>query len=165
MKRYILKYDGTLWNEKDFKNHYNHYKNDTKETSWNYDKWFQWFTSEKTGLFHVLDNDEKWFSLLTIETQIELYNEWLIVNHLDEYALYPNDDEGIELCLERAFSSMCSTVDIANELTHSTHYDIGDRLVMHDRDILCGFKSLTDNEIEGYFRQRNFLDWLDGIKG
>lgn len=49
-----------------------------------------------------------------------------------------------------------------NELSHSTHYDVGDRLVMHDRDILYGFKSLTDNEIEGYFSQRDFLDWLEG---
>lgn len=102
------------------------------------------------------------FKSLELEKQVELYNEWLIVNHLDEYVIYPNDDEGIELCFERNFSSMSSTVDIVNELTHSTHYDVGDRLVMHDRDILYGFKSLTDNEIEGYFSQRDFLDWLEG---
>ena len=52
-----------------------------------------------------------------------------------------------------------------DELTHSTHYDISDRLVMHDRDIPYGFKSLTDVEIEGYFSQNNFLDWLEGLKG
>lgn len=96
---------------------------------------------------------------------MEIYNEWLIVNHLDEYVLYPNDDEGIELCFERMFSSISSTVDIANELKHSTHYDISDKLIMYDRDIPFGFKSLTDVEIEGYFSQRNFLDWLDGLKG
>ena len=96
---------------------------------------------------------------------MELYNEWLIVNHLDEYVLYPNDDEGIELCFERNFSSMCSNVDIANELAHSTHYDTTDRLIMYDRDIPYGFKSLPDVEIDGYFSQKNFLDWLDGLKG
>ena len=105
------------------------------------------------------------FKSLELEKQVELYNEWLIVNHLSEYVLYPNDDEGIELCLERNLSSMCSNVDITNELTHSTHYDTTDRLIMYDRDIPFGFKSLTDVEIEGYFSQRNFLDWLDGLQG
>ena len=105
------------------------------------------------------------FKNLELEKKMELYNDWLIVNHLDEYVLYPNNDEGIELCFERTFSSMCSTVDITDELTHSTHYDISDRLVMHDRDIPYGFKSLTDVEIEGYFSQNNFLDWLEGLKG
>ena len=105
------------------------------------------------------------FKQLELEKQVELYNEWLIVNHLDEHVLYSNDDEGIELCFERTFSSMCSNVDIANELTHSTHYDTTDRLIMYDRDIPFGFKSLTDVEIKGYFSQRNFLDWLDGVKG
>ena len=102
------------------------------------------------------------FKNLDLEKKIELYNEWLIVNHLDEYVLYQNDDEGIELCFERTFSSMCSNVDIANELTHSTHYDTTDRLIMYDRDIPFGFKSLPDREIDLYFNQRNFLDWLDG---
>ena len=102
------------------------------------------------------------FKSLDLEKQVELYNEWLIVNHLDEYVLYPNDDEGIELCFERAFSSMCSTVDITNELTHSMYYEMSDKLVMYDRDIPFGFKSLNDNEINGYFSQRNFLDWLEG---
>jgi len=105
------------------------------------------------------------FKNLDLEKQVELYNEWLIVNHLDEYVLYPNDDEGIELCMERAFSSICSSVDFTNELTHSPHYDISDRLIMYDIDIPFGFKSLTDTEIEDYFRQRNFLDWLEGVKG
>ena len=105
------------------------------------------------------------FKNLELEKQVELYNEWLIVNHLDEYVLYPNDDEGIELCFERMFSNVRSTVDIANELTHSAHYDTTDRLIMYDRDIPFGFKSLTDREIKGYFSQRNFLDWLEGVKG
>ena len=105
------------------------------------------------------------FKSLNLEKQVELYNEWLIVNHLDEYVLYENNDDGLELCFERNFSSMCSPVDFVDELTHSTHYDISDRLVMHDRDIPFGFKSLTDVEIEGYFSQRNFLDWLEGLKG
>ena len=109
--------------------------------------------------------DYKTFKSLDLEKQVELYNEWLIVNHLDEYVLYQNDDEGLELCFERAFSSMSSIIDIANELTHSTHYDTTDRLIMYDRDIPFGFKSLTDVEIEGYFSQRNFLDWLDGLQG
>ena len=104
------------------------------------------------------------FKNLELEKQVELYNEWLIVNHLDEYVLYPNDDEGIELCFERAFSSMCSNVDIANELAHSIHYDTTDKLIMYDRDIPFGFKSLTDHEIDCYFSQRNFLDWLEGAK-
>lgn len=102
------------------------------------------------------------FNQLSLEKKMELYNEWLIVNHLDEYVLYPNDDEGIELCMERNVSPMCSNVDITNELTHSTHYDTSDRLVMYDRDLLFGFKSLTDSEIDGYFNQKNFIDWLEG---
>ena len=105
------------------------------------------------------------FKKLPLEKQVELYNEWLIVNHLYEYVLYPNDDDGIELCFERTFSSMCSNVDIANELAHSTHYDTTDRLIMYDIDIPFGFKSLPDVEIDGYFSQRNFLDWIDGVKG
>lgn len=108
--------------------------------------------------------DYKTFKSLELEKQMELYNEWLIVNHLDEYVLYPNNDEGIELCLERNVCPMCSNVDIANELAHATHYDTSDRLIMYDRDIPFGFKSLTDSEIDGYFSQRNFLDWLDGVK-
>lgn len=35
--------------------------------------------------------DYKTFKSLELEKQVELYNEWLIVNHLDEYILYPND--------------------------------------------------------------------------
>ena len=102
------------------------------------------------------------FNKLSLEKQVELYNEWLTVNHLDEYVLYPNDDEGIELCFERAFYSMCSNVDIANELTHSTHYDTTDKLIMYDRDIPFGFKSLTEEEIKERFENKDFLDWLDG---
>ena len=115
-------------------------------------------TTEERGLIM----DYKTFKNLELEKQVELYNEWLIVNHLDEYVLYENNDEGIELCFERMFSNVCSTVVITDELTHSTHYDTSDRLIMYDRDIPFGFKSLTDNEIEGYFSQRNFLDWLEG---
>lgn len=109
--------------------------------------------------------DYKTFKNLELEKKIELYNEWLIVNHLDEYVLYPNDDEGIELCFERTFSSMCSNVDIANELAHSTHYDTTDRLIMYDRDIPFGFKSLTDSEIKERFENKDFLDWLEDVKG
>ena len=115
-------------------------------------------TTEERGLIM----DYKTFKSLDLEKQVELYNEWLIVNHLDEYVLYPNNDDGIELCFERAFSSMSSIIDIANELTHSTHYDTTDRLIMYDRDIPFGFKSLPDREIDLYFNQRNFLDWIDG---
>ena len=104
------------------------------------------------------------FNKLSLEKKMELYNEWLIVNHLDEYVLYPNDDDGIELCFERNVSTMCSNVDITNELTHSTHYDTSDKMVMYDRDIPFGFKSLTDTEIDGYFSQKNFLDWLEGLR-
>lgn len=104
------------------------------------------------------------FKKLELEKQMEIYNDWLIVNHLDEYVLYLNNDEGIELCFERNVSSMCSNVDIANELAHATHYDTSDRLIMYDRDIPFGFKSLTDNEIEGYFSQCNFLDYLEGVR-
>ena len=102
------------------------------------------------------------FKNLELEKQVELYNEWMIVNHLDEYVLYQNDDEGIDLCLERNVSPMSSNVYIVNELTHSIHYDTSDRLIMYDRDIPFGFRSLTDVEIDLYFNQRNFLDWLDG---
>ena len=102
------------------------------------------------------------FKQLSLDKKMELYNEWLIVNHLYEYVLYPNDDEGIELCLGRAFSSMCSTVDITDELTHSTHYDTNDKLIMYDRDIPYGFKSLTEEEIKERFENKDFLDWLDG---
>lgn len=95
---------------------------------------------------------------------MELYNEWLIVNHLDEYVLYPNDEEGIELCMERAFSSMCSNVDFVNELTHSIHYDISDRLIMYDRDIPFGFKSLTDSEIKERFENKDFNKWINQVE-
>lgn len=102
------------------------------------------------------------FKNLDLEKKMEIYNEWLIINHLDEYVLYPNDEEGIELCLERVFSSMCSNVDFVNELAHSTHYDISDRLIMYDRDIPFGFKSLTDLDIQERFSNADFLDWLEG---
>ena len=102
------------------------------------------------------------FKRLELEKKIELYNQWLYDSKLEQYELYPNDDEGIELCLERAFSSMCSTVDITDELTHSTHYDTNDKLIMYDRDIPYGFKSLTEEEIKERFENKDFLDWLDG---
>lgn len=105
---------------------------------------------------------KSFFNQLPLEKKMELYNEWLITNHLDEYVLYQNDDEGVELCMERNMSAMCSSLEITNELTHSTHYDTSDKFVMYDRDILFGFKSLTDTEIDGYFSQKNFLDWLEG---
>ena len=105
------------------------------------------------------------FKQLSLEKQVELYNEWLTVNHLYEYALYPNDDEGIELYFERNFSSMCPNVYIVNELAQSTHYDTSDTLIMYDRDILYGFKSLTEEEIKERFENKDFLDYLDGVKG
>ena len=103
------------------------------------------------------------FNKLSLKKQVKLYNDWLIVNHLDEYVLYSNDDDGIELCFERAFSSMCSTVDITDELTHSPHYDISDRLVTFDYE--NGFRSLTEEDIKERFENKDFLDWLDGVKG
>ena len=106
--------------------------------------------------------DYKTFKNLELEKKTEIYNQWLYESNLEQYELYPNDDEGIELCLERNICPMSSNVYIVDELTHSTHYDTNDKLIMYDRDILYGFKSLTDNEIECYFSQNNFLDWLDG---
>lgn len=104
------------------------------------------------------------FKQLSLEKQMELYNDWLIINHLDEYVLYPNDEEGIELCIERVFSSMCSNVDFVNELTHSIHYDTSDRLIMYDRDIPFGFKSLTEEEIKERFENEDFLECINQVE-
>ena len=104
------------------------------------------------------------FKNLDLEKQMELYNQWLYDSKLEQYELYTNDEDGIELCMERAFSSMCSNVDFVNELTHSIHYDISDRLIMYDIDIPFGFKSLTDIEIKERFSNVDFLDWLEGVK-
>ena len=109
--------------------------------------------------------NQETFKNLDLEKKMEIYNQWLYDSKLEQYELYTNDDEGIELCIGRAFSSMCSNVDIANELAHSTHYDTTDRLIMHDRDIPYGFKSLTDSEIKERFENKDFLDYLDGLKG
>ena len=92
---------------------------------------------------------------------MEIYNEWLIVNHLDEYVLYQNDDDGIELCMERNFYVL-PTTDIIDILVQTTHYDIYDRLVTFD--YTDGFRSLDDEDIKERFENQDFLDYLDGVK-
>ena len=115
-------------------------------------------TTDERGLIM----DYKIFNKLDIEKQIDIYNQWLCDSKLEEYALYPNTNEGLESLFERSFSQMISDIDIANELTHSKHYDISDSIITYDIDIKYGFKSLTDNDIKERFENQDFLGWLEG---
>lgn len=102
------------------------------------------------------------FKNLDLEKQIELYNQWLYDSNLEQYELYANDNDGLETLLERNFI-MLPTPDIVNELVRATHYDIYDRLVTFDYEY--GFRSLTEEEIKERFENKDFLDYLDGLKG
>nr|DAY93975.1 MAG TPA: hypothetical protein [Caudoviricetes sp.] len=102
------------------------------------------------------------FNKLSLEKQVELYNEWLTDSKLEQYELYANDNDGIETLIERNFI-MLSTPDIINELVRSVHYDIYDSLVTFDYE--DGFRSLTEEEIKERFENKDFLCWLDGVKG
>ena len=106
--------------------------------------------------------DYKTFKSLDLEKKIELYNEWLTDIKMEEYTLYPNDNDGLETLLERNFI-MLPTADIIEIIYHSTNYDIYDSLVTFDYE--DGFRSLTEEEIKERFESKDFLDWLDGLKG
>ena len=99
------------------------------------------------------------FKQLSLDKQIELYNQWLYDSNLEQYELYENDNDGLETLLERNFT-MLPTPDIINELVGATHYDIYDRLVTFDYEY--GFRSLTEKETKERFENKDFLDWLDG---
>lgn len=100
------------------------------------------------------------FNQLSLEKQIEIYNQWLVDSKLTEYILYTNDNDGLETLLERNFFMM-STSDIIEIIYHSINYDISDRLVTFDYE--DGFRSLTDNDIKERFENQDFLDYLEGV--
>lgn len=102
------------------------------------------------------------FNKLSLEKQIEIYNQWLYDTKLEQYELYENDNDGLETLLERNFI-MLPTTDIIDILVHSTNYDIYDKLVTFDYD--DGFRSLTDDDVQDRFDNQDFLDYLDGVKG
>ena len=102
------------------------------------------------------------FKNLELEKQVELYNEWLKDIKMEEYTLYTNDNDGLETLLERNFI-MLPTADIIEIIYHSTNYDIYDRLVTFDYE--DGFRSLTEEDIKERFENKDFLDWIDGLKG
>ena len=102
------------------------------------------------------------FKNLELEKQVELYNQWLYDSNLEQYELYENDNDGLETLLERNFI-MLPTADIIEIIYHSTNYDIYDSLVTFDYE--DGFRSLTEEEIKERFESKDFLDWLDGLKG
>lgn len=99
------------------------------------------------------------FKQLSLEKQVELYNQWLYDSNLEQSELYTNDNDGLETLLERNFI-MLSTPDIINELVSATHYDIYDSLVTFDYE--NGFRSLTEEEVKERFENKDFLDWLEG---
>ena len=102
------------------------------------------------------------FKNLELEKQVELYNQWLYDSNLEQYELYENDNDGLETLLERNFI-MLPTADIIEIIYHSTNYHIYDSLVTFDYE--DGFRSLTEEEIKERFESKDFLDWLDGLKG
>ena len=106
--------------------------------------------------------DYKTFKKLPLEKKMELYNQWLYDSNLEQYELYENDNDGLETLLERNFI-MLPTADIIEIIYHSTNYDIYDSLVTFDYE--DGFRSLTEEEIKERFESKDFLDWLDGLKG
>ena len=106
--------------------------------------------------------DYKTFKSLELEKQVELYNEWLYDSKLEQYELYTNDNDGLETLLERNFITL-PTADIIEIIYHSINYDIYDRLVTFDYEE--GFRSLTEEEIKERFENKDFLDYLDGVKG
>lgn len=101
------------------------------------------------------------FKQLELEKKMEIYNEWLYDSNLEQYELYENDNDGLATLLERNFI-MLPTPDIINELLRATHYDIYDSLVTFDYE--DGFRSLTEEEIKERFENKDFLDWLGGVK-
>ena len=102
------------------------------------------------------------FNQLSLEKQIEIYDKWLCGSKLEEYTLYPNTNEGLECLFERNFSQMISDLYITNELTHSSHYDLSDKIITYDRDMNFSFISLTDNDRKERFSNIDFIDWLEG---
>ena len=102
------------------------------------------------------------FKNLELEKQMEIYNEWLVDIKMEEYTLYANDNDGLETLLDRNFI-MLPTADIIEIIYHSTNYDIYDSLVTFDYE--NGFRSLTEEEIKERFENKDFLDYLDGVKG
>ena len=102
------------------------------------------------------------FKNLDLEKKMEIYNQWLYDSKLEQYELYTNDNDGLETLLERNFI-MLPTPDIISELVGATHYDIYDSLVTFDYEY--GFRSLTEEETKERFENKDFLDWLDGLKG
>lgn len=102
------------------------------------------------------------FKSLELEKRMEIYNQWLYDSNLEQYELYENDNDGLETLLERNFA-MLPTPDIINELVGATHYDIYDSIVTFDYE--DGFRSLTEEEIKERFENKDFTDYLDGVKG
>lgn len=102
------------------------------------------------------------FKQLSLDKKMEIYNQWLYDSNLEQYELYENDNDGLETLLERNFA-MLPTPDIINELVIATHYDIYDSLVTFDYE--DGFRSLTEEEIKERFENKDFTDYLDGVKG
>lgn len=99
------------------------------------------------------------FKQLSLEKKMETYNQWLYDSNLEQYELYENDNDGLEMLLDRNFI-MLPTPDIINLLVGATHYDIYDSLVTFDYE--DGFRSLTEEEVKERFESKDFLDWLDG---
>ena len=102
------------------------------------------------------------FNKLSLEKKIELYNEWLIINHLNEYVLYPNDQEGMGNLESNNFFFL-TYMDIIDILTHAQRYELTDSLISYDNE--TGFRSLDDDDIQERFSNADFLDWIDGLKG
>lgn len=104
---------------------------------------------------------QKTFKNLELEKQVELYNEWLKDIKMEEYTLYQNDNGGLETLLEYNFYTY-PTADIIEIIATTTHYDVSDSVVTFD--YTDGFHSLTEDEIKERFENKDFLDYLDGIK-
>lgn len=103
--------------------------------------------------------NQETFKKLSLEKQVELYNQWLTDIKMEEYTLYPNDNGGLETLLETQFYTY-PTADIIEIIATTPRYDVSDSVVTFD--YTDGFHSLTEEEIKERFENKDFLDWLDG---
>lgn len=80
---------------------------------------------------------------------------------MSEYALYYNNEEGIELMAQQKY--MNSTMDFVNDIACTTSYMPTDKAITHDFE--NGFRSLDDEELLELFENKDFNNWLrEGAK-
>lgn len=92
---------------------------------------------------------------------VSAFNEFCAQSKMSEYALYYNNEEGIELMAQQKY--MNSTMDFVNDIACTTSYMPTDKAITHDFE--NGFRSLDDEELLELFENKDFNNWLrEGAK-